>query len=185
MKKTLIAAIAVLIAFAFTACEPKPDPTNTDLLTQKKGWELFSATSVPAYTNIEGKTSENLFEVYFDPCEQDDILTFNADLSAELDYGKIKCSWDGEGKVKPLGLWRFLENEKVLEFKLPYFLDFEDQMFLLEGKISTLDATTLTLRIPITFASVPAKGKAKNIRGIQNAKGDAEYQFILTYKVAK
>ncbi|MDR2970692.1 MAG: hypothetical protein LBU83_02005 [Bacteroidales bacterium] len=195
MKKTFFIAMIAMIAFALVlnSCKkeekeeettPIPEPTKTELLTQPKGWVLFSATSMPAYKNKDGETSEDLFRVYFDECELDDILIFKADKSAELNYGEKKCE-DGDGNVKPLGLWRFLQNEEVLEFRLPYFEDNEDQMLLLEGKVSALDESTLTLRIPITFADNPAKGQAKNLRGIKNAKGDAEYQFILTFKVAK
>jgi hypothetical protein len=183
MKKTLLAAIALLIAFLFTAC-PVVEPTKEDLLTQKNGWELVSATSIPPYENSDGVTGENLFEVYFDECELDDILYFYANKSSELNLGKKQCDWDGDLKIKPLGLWAFKENYEVLEFHLPYFVDANDKMIELEAKV-IVSETALTLRIPLKFADTPAKGKRRHVCLSGNAKADPDYNFTLTYKIAK
>jgi len=184
MKKTLIAAIALLIAFVFTAC-PKPVLTNEDNLTQKKGWELYTATSIPAFTNTDGVTSEDLTKSYFYECELDDILYFYTNKSSILNYGKESCE-EEVGKDVSLGNWQFIKNEEVLEFHLPYFFD-GDHFALLEGKIVVLDENTLSLRIPLKFVDDPAKSGTfvVNKRGLKGIKDDAEYQFTLTYKIAK
>ena len=184
MKKTLIAAIA-LIAFAFTACQPT-EPTKTELLT-KKGWTLSTATSIPAFENKSGVTNENLFVSFFWDCEKDDILNFNQNGSSIMDLGKLICD-DQTGKELSLGNWRFLKNEEVLEFYLPYFFNEDNSLARLEAKIVALDANTLTLRIPLEYDNGlnPAKsGKIRNDRGVQDAKSVKNYEFILTYKVAK
>ena len=179
MKKTILLALVLFVAFAFTACE-NTDPTReeqrTEWLTQSKGWTLASATSIPPYENTAGEEDEDLFVSYFEECEVDDILYFDANKGSRL---KSKC----ENKEIPLGGWSFLEDCEVLEFFLPYFVDNDDKMKRLEGKISHIDDGMLTLRIPIKFASTPAKGK-KRVVAADNAKGD-NYDFILTYKKAK
>jgi hypothetical protein len=187
MKKTLIAAITLLIAFAFIACGPEP-LTKEELLIQKKGWELYTATSNPAYTNSSNVTSENLFVSFFYPCELDDILYFNENKSSVLNFGKLICE-DQTGKDVSLGNWKF-KGEEVLEFHLPYFFDDDNNFALLEGKVIVLDENTLQLRIPVEFVDddTPAKGKGKirNDRGIKCAKGESDkFDFTLTYKIAK
>jgi hypothetical protein len=189
MKKTLIVAITLLIAFAFTACED-PIKTQEEKLAQKKGWTLYTATSNPAYTNYAGVTSENLFVSFFYPCELDDILSFNENKSSIMNFGKLICE-DQQGKDVSLGNWKF-KSEKVLEFHLPYFFDADDNFALLEGSVITLDENTFQVRVPVTFVDDPAKGNAtnvanvvKNTRGMKAAKGDAEFDFTLTYKIAK
>ena len=185
MKKLIFAAIAI-IAFAFTACENPDELTRTELLTQKKGWVLTSATSVPAYTNSHGITDENLFKSYFDECELDDILYFTTGGST-LNFGKNTCDYN-DGKDMTLGEWRFTGSEEVLVFHLPYFVDNDDFMVRLEGKINILNENTLTLRIPIADIDNDAAKSSKRgsiVVSSMDSKVDPKYQFTLTYKVAK
>jgi len=188
MKKTFLAAMALIVAFAFTftSCE-EPEKTKEELLMQKKGWEMFTATSSPAYTNIEDVTSEDLFISYFATCEKDDILFFNSG-GAVVNFGKDICDWD-TGKEKNLGEWRLAEND-ILTFYLPYFVDNDDLMVRLEAKVIVVNESTLQLRIPIAdIDNNPAKSKAskRGIIVVRNAdtKADPKYQFTITYKVAK
>jgi len=186
MKKTLLAAMALIVAFAFTSCDPA-ELTKEEMLTQKKGWEMFTATSSPAYTNLDGVTSENLFVSYFEACELDDILYFRTG-GATLNFGKNICDWE-TGKEKNLGEWRLAEND-ILTFYLPYFVDNDDLMVRLEAKVIVIDETTLQLRIPIAdIDNNPAKAnslkRGRIIVPHANAKVDPKYQFTITYKVAK
>jgi len=184
MKKLIFA----LVALTFLAAECiKPVPTNEELLAQKKGWELYTATSYPAYTNNEGETSENLFVSYFYECDLDDILYFNENKSSILNFGKKDC--EGQvGKDVSLGNWKFLSKD-LLEFHLPYFFDTNDNFALLEGKVIILDANTFQVRIPVKFSdkkSPAMPNLIRNDRGMKNAKGDEpDFHFTLTYKVAK
>jgi len=187
MKKTFLATMALIVAFAFTACD-KPVPTNEELLTQKKGWELSTATSYPPYTNLDGETSEDLTKVYFLECELDDILYFYTTKGSTMNFGKEICD-DQQGKEVSLGNWKFVgEKEEVLEFHLPYFLDDNDNYALLEAKVQVLDENTLTLRIPITFEDNPTKSfkRSRVVKSNMNGvKADPQYQFTFTYKIAK
>jgi len=185
MKKLFLVATAILVAFAFSACT-KPEKTNEELLTQGKGWQLVSATSVPAFTNKDGISSPNLFVSFFYACELDDILYFYMDKSSKMDNGKLLCDWD-EGKVTSLGNWRFIKNDKVLEFYLPYFFNDDDSFAKLEGNF-VVDDNTLTLMINIDYDNGPdpaKSGKIVNDRGLQGTRSVTNYDFTLTYKVAK
>ena len=174
--------MAIAIAVLFTAC-PVVEKDQEELLTQKKGWTMLTATSDRAYTNFDGISSENLFVSFFYECELDDILHFDINKSSKMDFGKDICD-DQTGKEVGLGNWKF-KSEKVLEYHLPYFFDDNDNFALLEGAVVVLDETTLTIRVPVEFYDDPVKGsgKIRNDRGIRNAKGDADkYNFTFTYK---
>jgi len=180
-KNILIMAICAIVAFSLTSCEEE-EKTRTDLLTQKKGWELLTATSSPAYKNSDGEENENLFKVYFEECELDDILVFNLDKSSFMKQGKNVC--EGDGKDISLGNWRFSPNEEVLEFHLPYFEDARGNFALLEARILVLNDKTLQIRMPIKFTDDPeVKGGIMNKRGMKGTKVDPEYQWTFTYKI--
>jgi len=185
MKKLFLVAITILIAFAFTACKNE-EKTKEELLCQKKGWLLFSATSNPAFTNIAGVSNQNLFVSFFEACELDDILYFYDNKSSVLNFGKLICDWD-EGKDISLGNWRLLKNDEVLEFHLPYFFNDDDTFYTLEAKIIALDENTMTLGMDINYDNGvdPTKGKIKNDRGIKGFRSVVDYYFTFTYKVAK
>jgi hypothetical protein len=95
--------MALIVAFAFTACDKeKPEKTVEELLTQTKGWVLTSATSLPAFVPLEGAPNEDLFKSFFEECELDDINIFKTNKDMVLNYGKELC--DGQsGKETTLG----------------------------------------------------------------------------------
>jgi hypothetical protein len=184
MKKTVFLALLALV-FLASDCV-KPEKTDEDLLTQKKGWTLLTATANPAYTNNDDVTSENLFVSFFYECELNDVLFFYDTKSSIM---KEFCD-DPKGKENSLGNWRFKSDYEILEFHLPYFKDAaDDKLFaLLEGKKIALEENTLTLRIPIEFADKSIAGKSGlvlNERGVRGAKSGYKGDFTLTYKVAK
>jgi len=188
MKKLIFALVALV--FLASDCV-KPEKDYEQLLTQKKGWELFAATSTPAFTNVDGVTNSNLFKSFWlgYECELDDILFFYENNSSVMNFGKEKC--DGQtGKDQSLGNWRFIKNSKVLEFYLPYFFDAEDdtRFALLEAEVLDLDDNTLQLKFKLKYdnGQEPTKaGKIKNDRGMRGAKSVTDYEFFFTYKVAK
>ena len=185
MKKTFFAVMALIIAFAFTACDPPVEPTKEELLMQKKGWEMFTATSSPAYTNVDDVTSENLFEVWFFDYDLDDILFFNTG-GATVNFGK-NLEPGTTAKEKNLGEWRLSESD-ILTFYLPYFVDNDDFMVKLEAKVIVVDETTLQLRIPIADIDNAKSKFSKRGRIVvrdASSKADPKYQFTITYKVAK
>ena len=186
MKKTFLAAMALIVAFSFSACEVL-EPTKEELLTQKNGWIMLTATSNPAYENNDGIKSENLFVSYFDACELDDVLYFHTDKSSFMHYGKLSCEWDEAGDKVSLGNWRFIKDEEVLEFHLPFLFDENDNFALLEGKVIVLDKNTLQLRIPVTFDDDPAKSSNRRGRVVKTipagSKIEPQFQWTITYRV--
>ena len=77
MKKVLsVLAIAALFLVGVTSCTQ--EKTATELLTQKNGWVLSSATSSPAYHLSDGSFATDLMtEGYLMAWELDDIIVFN------------------------------------------------------------------------------------------------------------
>ncbi|MCL2245741.1 MAG: hypothetical protein FWC10_01325 [Lentimicrobiaceae bacterium] len=190
MKKMFLAVCTAIISLAFlaTSC-PRDEKTPDELIVQKKGWELQTATSVPAYTNFAGVTNENLLVSFFEDCEKDDILYFYDTKSSMMNLGKTICDWNADKKEISLGNWKFrsiTDNKAdVLEFHLPYFTDDKDNFALLEAKVVNLDENTLTLRIPISFDENPAKSFNGRRVVKTNSKVDPQYQFTFIYKIAK
>jgi hypothetical protein len=173
MKKTFLAAMALIVAFAFTftACnKAEEEKTTEELLTQTKGWVLTSGTSFPAFVPIEGEPSEDLFKSFFEECELDDINIFKPNRDLVLNYGKELC--DGQsGKETTLGRWKFIEDKvDVIQFYLAAYYDDNGNYEPLEAKIIKIDENTLQLRIPIY----------EYVKSVE-----PQYHFTLTYKVAK
>ena len=180
MKKTFLAAMALIVAFAFTSCDKPVTPTNTDLLTQKSGWVLTSATSEPAFVPIEGDPSKDLFKSFFFDCEIDDINYFKLENKEHtLNAGKDGKTYDLEAedcakstKDITLGKWKFInDKETVLQFYLAAYYDEKTGNYeALEAEIVTLDANTLQLSVPIYEYT-------KSL--------EPQYHFTLTYTKAK
>ena len=154
-------------------------PTNEELITQEKGWILYTATSIPAYESYGGIVSENLFISFFYECELDDIMYYKKNKSQILNFGKMLCEGDEEKEIY-LGNWRFLQGETALEFYLPYFFDADGTFYKLEGKIAVLDENTLQIRLPLMFDD--GTKMAKRVLAQKDTKAVKEYEFTLTYK---
>ena len=59
MKKVLsVLAVAALFLVGITSCTQ--EKTATEMLTQKNGWVLSSATSAPAYQMLDGSFAADL-----------------------------------------------------------------------------------------------------------------------------
>jgi hypothetical protein len=191
MKKTIFALMALTIAFAtlFTTCkkdetEKTPGEVTTDFLTKaKKGWELTAAIADRAYTNKDGVTSENLLESYFVDCEKKDILFFE-ESGHKIEYGKPLCSWRS-GAGESLGQWKLINNDKVLQFHLPYFVYGENDDYTpLQGTIQSIDEKQFIVTVPIDFGDEDGAakiGKARNDRGIK-VRGEDIYKITFTYR---
>ena len=168
MKKLFLVAITILVAFAFSACT-STEKTTEELLTQKKGWVLTSATSVPAFVPFEGAPNVDLFKSFFYECELDDINIYKVGGDMMLNYGKDICTGQ-TGKEEFLGKWKFIEGkEDVIQTYLTAYYDDKGNYDPLEAKIASISETNLTLVIPI----------------FEYRKVDPTYTFTLSYKVAK
>ena len=179
MKKLFLVAFTALIAFSFTfmACEKDPEKKTTEeMLTQEKGWTLTAGTSNPEYELLSGGKISNLFDGYVQSCELDDIIFFKENKSEILNFGKVRCDWDPDGKEVSLGNWNLIDDSH-LKF---YFPAYEE---LLEAVILVIDDNTLKLQF--NFDEDDGDDPAKFARGPKDPKTVRNYTFTLTYSKAK
>lgn len=115
MKKVLsIFAVALMVALVFTSC--KKDPTMTEKLCIEKGWKLSALTCEnPGYGTQGYKDIYSLLEE-----ELDDVMYFESDGKEYVDAGKVRYSYEPEGK-QFVGNWAFNDKETVLECQIPVF----------------------------------------------------------------
>jgi hypothetical protein len=180
MKKTFLAAMALIVAFAFTSCDPV-EKSKEELLTQKKGWIITQATCTPDYqlNNDEWVDTDLLNGGFFFDCEKDDIYFFNSDKSFVRNFGSNKCEGE-DGKEENMGRWAFQENDTWVQFYMTAYYDFDnEEYFKLRGIIKELDETTLRLEVPIDETNELAKAKQLSRGEVHPFKGI----FYLTFKV--
>jgi hypothetical protein len=174
MKKTFFATMALIVVFAFTACD-KPEKTKEEMLTQKNGWILSTATSVPGYQMADGDRYSDLIKgEYFYEWELDDIYFYDTNGALRVDPGK-KLPPEGEDgftKVTTLGTWVLSNNNTRLLTKVPSFYDKDDNGAWTMDEVTILELTEDILKYEFTFR---VEEKKKGI------KSDEIYTFTLTY----
>lgn len=165
-KNLLIVAVIAIFAGIFSACDPI-EPTDTDLLTQTKGWKLSAATSSPAYEFSDGTFASDLIkDGYLYDCELDDIIYFRANGGMDINLGEV-CEEDGAAEYASQWTLKEENGKKTLEFDIPFFHDPDVREYA-----DVLELTKEQLRVKFTFSDdeAPAKGT---------------YSFTLTYVPAK
>jgi len=177
MKKTFFAVMALIVVFAFTACD-KPEPTKEELLTQTKGWILTAGTSEPPYI-MQGEDGEptehlrDLFKGYFFDYELDDVYFYDKTGALRVDPGKLKPGEDEDGftKVTTLGTW--VLNYPSLLTKVPSFYDKDEETGAwIMDQVTIIELSETTLIYKYTFNAAKKK---------KNAKAGEIYTFTLTF----
>jgi len=165
MKKNILklTLVAIVATFIFNSCQK--DPTKTEMLTTKNGWELTAAESSPAYEMSSGIKITNLFNGYFEEWELDDILIFKETGAVQVDPGKKLPPEGEEGytKLTDIGTWAFLDDETKLKMKIPFFYDDEYETV----DILVLDKNTFKFNF--------------RFRDYYDLAKDNDYVFTLTY----
>jgi len=182
MKKTFLAAMALIVAFAFSACE-KTEPTKEEMLQTKKGWVMTAATSEPPYKmeSQPGAAFPDLYKNYFESYELDDIYFYKEDGALQVDPGKTG-EW-GYQKKETLGVWRLFENDSKLMTKVPGFYDFGEVDGVWEmDKVDVIDITETTLKFSFTWRvdDEVAKSMPKH-RAPRATKGDDPEIYTWTF----
>ena len=132
MKKVLsVLAIAALFVVSFSSCGGN-EKTATELLTQKNGWVLSSATSAPAYQMLDGSFAGDLInDGYLYDFEAAYIIAFNENGNEIVKPGKVVAAEDFDGDAyreeTSLGNWSFdkTENPEYITLQIPFFYDEE------------------------------------------------------------
>lgn len=173
MKKLFsVLAVAAMVVFTLTSCDPKTEPTVADYLCQSKGWVLSSATSSPAYDLSDGTHVTDLMtEGYLYDYELDDIITFNANGTMSINPGaKIDPEFGYQQEVG--STWKFNADTTYLYFQIPFFYDNAGTSFDAEFEnAKIMYITENEMKLAYTFNDeLGAKG---------------EYTFYLTYVPAK
>ena len=170
MKKVFsVLAVAAMLLVSFSGCTG--DQTYADMLTQKKGWVLSSATSNPPYEMADQSlVSDLMTEGYLTDYENEYIITFNEDGTEYVKPGKTVAPNAESGYIAEtaIGTWRF-DNDLIptlLYMQVPFFMDDDIEVC----KILTLTKDELKISCTINDDEPTAKGT---------------YSFILTYVPAK
>ena len=159
MKKVLsVLAVAALFVLSFSSCGN--EKTATELLSQKNGWVLSSATSAPAYQMLDGSYAADLInDGYLYDFEAAYIITFNENGSEVVKPGKVVAADDFDGDAyraeTSLGNWAFDKNEnpEYITMQVPFFYD-EDPEYC---QILSLTENELRIKCTINDDDNPAK----------------------------
>ena len=116
MKKITLFGIALIATFAFfTSCSKDSTSTPTaESKTQKlvgKNWFMTAATINPGIPDGMGGTINDIF-AFFDDCEKDNFMNFNANGMYVIDEGISIC--DSTNSQTTPGTWKFTNNETNL-----------------------------------------------------------------------
>lgn len=172
MKKVFsVLAVVAMFLISFSGCNQ--DQSYTDLLIQKKGWVLSSATSNPPYQmEDQSLVSDLMTEGYLYDFENEYVITFNEDGTEYVKPGKTVAPEDFDGDAyraeTQIGNWRF-DNDLIpslLYMQVPFFYDEDVEVC----KLLSLTKDELKVSCTINDDDPAAKGT---------------YSFILTYVPAK
>jgi len=190
MKKTFLAAMALIIAFAFSACEktetpetPTPEPTKEEMLQTAKGWIMTAATSDPAYIMADGSGNAftDLYKNFFESYELDDIYFYKEGGALEVDPGQI--GEYGYQKKETLGVWKLFSNNTKLVTKVPGFYDYDEvnNVWIMD-EVNLIDITSTTLKYSFKWNVSDTKSKSiQGKRAPRATKGDDPEQYTWTF----
>ena len=161
MKKVFcVLAVAALFVVSFSSCGGNTK-TATELLTQKNGWVLSSATSEPAYHMLDGTVAQDLInDKYLYDFEAAYIIVFNENGNEIVKPGKVVA-----GEEVPddecyraetsLGNWTFdnAENPSIISLQIPFFYDEAMEVC----KLVSLTENEMRIQCTINDNADPAK----------------------------
>ena len=160
MKKVLsVLAIAALFVVSFSSCGGN-EKTATELLTQKNGWVLSSATSAPAYQMLDGSFAGDLInDGYLYDFEAAYIIAFNENGNEIVKPGKVVAAEDFDGDAyreeTSLGNWSFDKTENP-EYINTVFINSATRIIthIIPLKLSKPPCSCRSLILQITFREI-------------------------------
>lgn len=117
MQKNVKGCLASLIITSLmVGCHDKKDdvaPGETIKFKDKK-WQTVSVTIDPGYDfDKDGKLETDITKLIAEPCEIDDIMTFQSDQKISYDEGATKCD-PSDPQTTTDGTWSFDNATKML-----------------------------------------------------------------------
>ena len=176
MKKVLVLALIAVFVLGMTSCGKKKEEekTNTEKISNTKGWEMVSATITPAI-EVSGELTNDWFGKYLYDYEQDDYLVFAQNGGLTIYPGKKLPGEEEDGYVESkASTWNFNSDETKLTFQIPFFYELvvggPSRTFNAQFETATISKLTETEMVLIYEAYMDF------------AKGDTKYTWTITYK---
>jgi hypothetical protein len=119
LRSGILIVFALGLAFLMGGCrhdheEMKPaQPTNTEKLCGKN-WKITAAVIVPDIFGLS-----DVYNLVFQPCQQDNIYRFYPNGSLTASEGAMKC--DPSAPDSQNGNWSWAENETKMNISIPGF----------------------------------------------------------------
>lgn len=110
MKRVLITLSAVLLIAGFNGCSKDDDGAKLSETLTGKNWKLTAMTINPAI-NFLGIMISDVYSM-MDPCDQDDLIIFNANGVMISDEGPTTCNTGDPQQTT--GSWTLSGDEKFL-----------------------------------------------------------------------
>lgn len=135
------ASLLALVALSFISCSKDDDPapankTKTELITTGS-WKFEKGTA-----NGIGDISS-----FIDACYKDNIITFSANKTGNVNEGALACSPSNAGNFN----WEFTSNETILHISTTLFTGGSNDFTLV-----SLNETNLVVSQLMTIAPYPA-----------------------------
>ena len=170
MKKVLV--FALVAVFALSSCGNKKEKTNTEKITNAKGWEMVSATITPAI-EVSGEMTNDWFDKYLYDFEQDDYLVFNENGGMIIKPGNKLPGENEDGYVaEQASTWQFNNDETKLTFQIPFFYAPGNPARTFDEPFETATISKLTETEMVLIYEA----------NLDFAKGLTKYTYTITYK---
>lgn len=113
MKTNYLYGLSILVILLFSCGKEETRLTNTDFLTGggTKVW-IFTAATIDPPLPVGGTTIANLF-AQGDPCDLDDVQSFNINGNYTQEEGATKCD-PTNPQVFESGTWSFNGDETII-----------------------------------------------------------------------
>ncbi len=174
MKKVLVLALIAVFVLGMTSCGKKKEEekTNTEKISNTKGWEMVSATITPAI-EVSGEMTNDWFGKYLFDYEQDDYLVFAQNGGLTIYPGKKLPGEDEDGYVESkASTWQFNGDETKVTFQLPFFYENATPARTFDAPFETATISKLTETEMVLIYEAY----------MDFAKGDTKYTWTITYK---
>jgi lipocalin-like protein len=135
LKLSLSLIVLLLSVSLISSCKKDKDKTRSELIIGR--WKLVSDVYSPAYDyDGDGTKETDIFPLFYDACEKDDIIIISAGGNGVFDQGATKCD-QADPQTDPFN-WSLTNNDAIL---------------IVDGNsVPIAELTNSTLKLNDTFA---------------------------------